>query len=534
MQIKCFKLLTGLTFLLTLIVFSLGTPGDTYAQSCGGSVTCCQTRRVCTDPFGDSCNIIDPGCTCRAECVPGTSFPGICSIPGSSFCSPYCSGGNDVESAGCYSIPPPTSTPIPTAAPGWGACGSCSTCGFSPNECVLAPSGNCVWDPARCQVQIPRPSCSIVFTPASMNINIGQSQDLTSTLTEANGTVTSTVDSFTPPGIVSSRLISTTNPNFYTTVRLIRVTGVTTGVTSFRSTSTVVGPGGSNSCTRTAAIGVNSPNAWWQAVNGDVLAGGNLTSLVPTSCILPACNPAFDRKPAPLVGILGFPGLPIYSGASFDFSDSPSSVGISAEGTNWLANSQLSPKLSLYNYAYFVKQIPPNVTLNPITLNQLTQANLTSGSSSRGGYIWYKTKGNTAINGNIQIAGNTKVILLVEEGDLNINGTIDVQTTGQGFFMAIVQGNIIINPSVSSQTPDLEGVFLADGEFGTGTTGTRNDQQLTILGSVAAHEGITLQRNLGSLNSTTPAEVFEYSPELLQAYPKELGRRRLVWEEVAP
>ena len=531
---------TILTALLVIMVFTAVRPSvkEVNAQTCGG------TSSASYDAY--SCKIDDFG---AYFCDPfQRPISGACSWTSLNTCGAllrrpdyYCTATangcilNDSpiqSTTGCSVSNLPT--PIPTAAPGWGACGSCSTCGFSPSECVLSPTGSCVWDPARCQVQIPRPSCSIVFTPASMNINIGQSQDLTSTLTEANGTVTSTVDSFTPPGIVSSRLISTTNPNFYTTVRLIRVTGVTTGVTSFRSTSTVVGPGGSNSCTRTAAIGVNSPNAWWQAVNGDVLAGGNLTSLVPTSCILPACNPAFDRKPAPLVGIPGFPGLPIYSGASFDFSDSPSSVGISAEGTNWLANSQLSPKLSLYNYAYFVKQIPPNVTLNPITLNQLTQANLTSGSSSRGGYIWYKTKGNTAINGNIQIAGNTKVILLVEEGDLNINGTIDVQTTGQGFFMAIVQGNIIINPSVSSQTPDLEGVFLADGEFGTGTTGTRNDQQLTILGSVAAHEGITLQRNLGSLNSTTPAEVFEYSPELLQAYPKELGRRRLVWEEVAP
>ncbi len=32
----------------------------------------------------------------------------------------------------------------------WGDCGSCQTCGHPANECVLSPSGQCLWDPRHC------------------------------------------------------------------------------------------------------------------------------------------------------------------------------------------------------------------------------------------------------------------------------------------------------------------------------------------------------------------------------------------------
>ncbi|MFC1961134.1 hypothetical protein ACFLYO_10530 [Chloroflexota bacterium] len=33
---------------------------------------------------------------------------------------------------------------------GWGACGSCDTCGHFPRECVLSPKGVCEWNPGWC------------------------------------------------------------------------------------------------------------------------------------------------------------------------------------------------------------------------------------------------------------------------------------------------------------------------------------------------------------------------------------------------
>jgi hypothetical protein len=37
-----------------------------------------------------------------------------------------------------------------TQSDGWGACGSCDSCGTSPDQCVTAPDGACVADPAGC------------------------------------------------------------------------------------------------------------------------------------------------------------------------------------------------------------------------------------------------------------------------------------------------------------------------------------------------------------------------------------------------
>ena len=52
--------------------------------------------------------------------------------------------------------PEDTGTDQPPTGPGtWGECGSCSYCGPYPrNECVTAPDGSCLWDPATCRTPV--------------------------------------------------------------------------------------------------------------------------------------------------------------------------------------------------------------------------------------------------------------------------------------------------------------------------------------------------------------------------------------------
>ena len=70
---------------------------------------------------------------------------------------------DDVEEIGACGIvppsePPPIIIPQPQPTPGtWGPCGSCSTCGYDASECVLSPTGECLWDPATCRPNIPPP-----------------------------------------------------------------------------------------------------------------------------------------------------------------------------------------------------------------------------------------------------------------------------------------------------------------------------------------------------------------------------------------
>jgi len=46
---------------------------------------------------------------------------------------------------------PVTADQRPAGAGGWGACGSCNTCGMGADECVLSPDGACLWDPSTCR-----------------------------------------------------------------------------------------------------------------------------------------------------------------------------------------------------------------------------------------------------------------------------------------------------------------------------------------------------------------------------------------------
>lgn len=133
-----------------------------------------------------------------------------------------------------------------------------------------------------------------------------------------------------------------------------------------------------------------------------------------------------------------------------------------------------------------------------------------------------------------------RAVLFVDGGDLTIRKQIQL-TKGEGFFMAIVgkdaagnKGNILIDPAAAS----LEGFYSADNLFKTGTKYNEDlgifDDQLHIRGSVVGLEGVSLQRNLGSSNTTIPAELFEYAPDLIFTYPPKLSVRKMRWKEVAP
>jgi len=81
----------------------------------------------------------------------------------------------------------------------------------------------------------------------------------------------------------------------------------------------------------------------------------------------------------------------------------------------------------------------------------------------------------------------------------------------------------------------LQGIFIADGVFNTGTGGTKTDSQLWIRGTVAGYGGVNLQRDLGNTNnSTTPAEFFEYAPDLELLFPVDLASQVTNWREIAP
>jgi len=71
--------------------------------------------------------------------------------------------------------PPPVTYQRPTPPPPgqWGGCGTCATCGHPANECVTAPDGACLWDPATCVRVPPGDGCLILTIAIQPNANAG-------------------------------------------------------------------------------------------------------------------------------------------------------------------------------------------------------------------------------------------------------------------------------------------------------------------------------------------------------------------------
>lgn len=274
--------------------------------------------------------------------------------------------------------------------------------------------------------------------------------------------------------------------------------------------------------TTTRKVTVLSPiSAWWQVKDSDLLAFGDLDSSVPTSLY-------FN-----LVGGGGFPGVPVYSG-----STNLTSTNVSVK--KWLAKTYFSSKIFNFGSSYFINSIPSAATINNISSSAVPGSYFASGGTAYNGYYWYVYDGNANGGFNLTITsaaalGSRKVILIVKNAGLNVQGNINL-TKGSGFFLAVTTGNIVVTPNVGGgASANLEGIYVADGTFFSTKWGDKNDERLWVRGTVAAYGGIDLQRNLGSTNnSTTPAEFFEYAPELELLFPIELSNRLTNWREVAP
>lgn len=274
--------------------------------------------------------------------------------------------------------------------------------------------------------------------------------------------------------------------------------------------------GGTQSCTDGCDDWSQSCNTqpcpWWQVVDSDVVTNGNIVSLI---------YPAGEKFI--LDGIGGYPGVAVYGGNTADFQAGAGTGTVSSKG--WLARTTstwLTQKT--YDYDYFRGLLPSDWWEAKIPITSGTINSFPTGSANDEGYIVYYRNGNLIING-AQTLGDNKVILFVEGGDLTINNTISFNH-GTGFFMAVVEGNIMVGSLVSS----LEGFYSADVRFKTGT----GSVALTIKGSVIGLGGVLMQRDLGVGDKTTPAEKFEYIPAMIFTYPSKLGVRKMRWKEVAP
>ena len=374
----------------------------------------------------------------------------------------------------------------------------------------------------------PSPSCTVDLLPSTASTSIGSGVTLTASVAIGSGTVDQVNFISSDTGIV------TVNPaSDSTAVYSTQATGVSNGSTTVAADVVM---GGSVRCTDSSTVDVTVPGPWWQVGDADVTSGGDIVSPIPGTCTLPVCNPVFN-----LQGTGGFPGVSVYDGATADFQAGSGTGTVAESPYSWLVNTSYSSS-KIYDYSFFERQIPSDVTFTEIASPTYNGGDFNSGGSPARGYVWYHfdgaTLGDMTISGNVNLTGSRRVVLLVDGADLYITGRINVQSPGNGYFMVVVgkdtsglKGNIIVDPSVSHPTaPGIEGVYLAEGEFRTGAGTNR----LYVRGAVASYDGIVLERDLEGNNDDTPAEYFEYAPDIIATFPQVFTSRRMRWKEIAP
>jgi len=251
---------------------------------------------------------------------------------------------------------------------------------------------------------------------------------------------------------------------------------------------------------------------WWQIDRGgDVITSGNLQSKVPSGSMFS------------LNGSGGFPGNNMFGGTTTLTTGNVSSQG-------WLGDlGSTGYQGKRYDSAYFNSIIPTNITnaMNSNLPSIATQTNFDAGTAASDGYVYFKVNGDLTMNGTLSVAGTKKIVLFVT-GNLNLNGNISVGTNGQGFFMAIVGGNINVAPGVTSgANTALEGIFETDGDFSLGG----GSNQLRIRGSVITYGNFILNRNTGLAPAS---EIVEYAPDLILLFPRALIQDTYGWSEVVP
>ena len=505
---------------------SIYCPGSApYApcQALGG--TC---RYTCDPNYAaGGCYVVNNPVVCNLNTPTACGFQGT--IPNG--CSYDVSSGCDIntglQTLGCCgpgSIPADTPTPIPTPVGcncsawtdqgcGQGSCAAQEM--YQTRSCIPVACSN----ESQCVVEAAcGPSCVVDgFVPNPVNIPVGGTQMVTVNVTPTNGTIDRVDFVMINPAIATLAPASDSTVPYQTLV-----TGVSPGATEVHATVIMSGVATCGGVNPVDPVNVTNAVAWWQVINGDVITNGSIASPIPLTCSLPLCEPVFSTA---LLG--GYPGVPTFTG-TYDFQ-AGAGLGTASTPDNWLARASYSAAQS-YDYNFFDRLVPGDTVRNNIADSLITPNYLkTQGTISPDGYKWYFRSGDLTMEGEPTLAEN-KVVLFVD-GDLNIDGIIDL-TNGRGFFMAIVSGNITVNSGVwhpNINLPELTGIFVANGNFISET----DTNTLYIRGMVSAYGQVQLDKDLAD-NSQTPAEKFEYAPELIFKMPQSFNLKRTRWKEVSP
>jgi hypothetical protein len=419
------------------------------------------------------------------------------------------------------------------------------------------PTPSCVESP----LSLVTPSCNV--TQGSLQVEQGRRTGVNPALTANHSCYTGwfervdweignpAIADFDPDPLIFDPTASDNDPVFSTYLYGNATSGMANLLTQvYMRNRTGVGVNDIASCVALSTVSAVQSSGFWQTGRGDVTARSGNPSIVSR---LPLSQYLIKRDQS-AGGLANSEGLLSYVN-SFNLG----SGTVSQSGRR--INLNYYSAYPDYDYDYYVSKLPasfinslnaaPNIVSNIITDSASLAPADAAKINASDLYEWYLFDGQNVNDLEIQgdgsgifNVGRRKIIVLARQTpNVNVSGQIQVSQDGNGFFMLITEGNISVSANVGQSSipaePDtapanLEGIFVADGNFVTErVTGGDYDKMLIVHGTVIANSFV-LQRDLQFGADTQPAEYFRHGPEFAFGLPKVFYDMDIRWKEVAP
>jgi hypothetical protein len=318
-----------------------------------------------------------------------------------------------------------------------------------------------------------------------------------------------------------------------------------------------------------------SNSGWWQVSGGNIYAGAESSGVIRSYVPINTCPSAAGCISAVLAAFNQTnPSTNNTSGIAV--TGAATAIDTTSEaGTSTAYLSQRAPTPA---YAQGTKTIAPLETyeyfyrlfgLGTSPTDDFTTLGINSNDATKpsGKTIFYRS-GDLVISQPWIVGANEKIIVVVDgnltftnPGNSTPNDTLTSVAEG-GFLAFIVKKDIVVdgyvgNDTLTSTTPNLTGVFIADGTFAVMSRAsagiTTGDARFIGAGVFAGwgrvasgshipagnQSGIRLERDFSAAadpmrkaeNNDKPVELFITRPDLIRNIPEQMTQPRYVWQE---
>jgi len=286
------------------------------------------------------------------------------------------------------------------------------------------------------------------------------------------------------------------------------------------------------------------PDSWFQTKGGNAYGHSGISSPIPQTCVdSPLCEEYFSLVLNGYSGLVSSPGDPL---AGRDFGKG---IATQSNDNEWSLDGSAQAVIDDYSYKHFSYLADTackegqgeNNSFNPEVKCLYDQTSLNQSDFSGHKIVVYNLEGyNTfSLGGSDWNIGDEKVLVFVNFSHpslatLMVNSQITVGSAG--FFALITNGDMEISQGTTdptSTTPQLQGVYIADGQIKTEGLVHENEKFIGQ-GIFYAKEGFGLGRDLGENNKTYPAELFLFDPQYLFTAPRVVRKKPYLWREVVP